>query len=171
MGYQLDLNIPAGTKRCILVSAPHTSNWDFVIGRLAMWAYQLDVKMLIKKELFIFPLGYLMRFLGGIPVDRKNKNAHLTEQIAQLFKENQELCILFTPEGTRSYNPRWKKGFYYAAEKANVPIYLGYLDYEKKVGGIFPNEFIPSGNIEEDIEEIKKNYLHVKGKFPENGIR
>lgn len=171
MGYKLDLNIPKGTKRCVLVSAPHTSNWDFVIGRLAMWAYQLDVKMLIKKDLFFFPLGFFMKFMGGIPVDRKNKNTNLTEQVAELFQQNEELCILFTPEGTRAHNPRWKKGFYYVAERANIPIFLGYLDYDKKIGGIFPEEFIPTGNADADIEIIKRKYINVKGKYPENGVR
>ncbi|MEO9257700.1 MAG: 1-acyl-sn-glycerol-3-phosphate acyltransferase [Crocinitomicaceae bacterium] len=171
MGYKLDLNIPAGTKRCVLVSAPHTSNWDFVIGRLAMWAYQLDVKLIIKKELFFFPMGFFLKALGGIPVDRKNKKSNITGQVAQMFEENEDLCVLFTPEGTRSYNPNWKKGFYYLAEKANVPIYLGYLDYEKKIGGIFPEEFIPTGDANKDILEIKKRYKNVKGKFPENGVR
>lgn len=171
MGYDIDLNIPQGAKRCVLVSAPHTSNWDFVIGRLALWAYDLDAKFVIKKELFFFPMGIWLKAMGGIPVDRKNKNTNVTGQIAKMFEENENMCVLFTPEGTRSYNPHWKKGFYYLAQKANVPIYLGYLDYHSKKGGIFADEFIPTGNVDKDIETIKKRYLNVKGKYPENGVR
>lgn len=171
MGFKLDLNIPAGTKRCVLVSAPHTSNWDFVIGRLAMWAFCIDVKMIIKKELFFFPMGIVFKALGGIPVDRKNKKSNITGQVAKMFEENENLCVLFTPEGTRSYNPKWKRGFYYLAEKANVPIYLGYLDYGNKTGGIFPDEFIPTGDATKDIEDIQKRYVNIKGKYPEQGIR
>ena len=169
MGWKLNYDIPEGVHRCVLVSAPHTSNWDFVIGRLAMWAYGIDVKILIKKELFFFPMGIFLKALGGIPVDRKGGKANITGQIAQKFAEQEKLCVMFTPEGTRSHNPNWKKGFYYLAHKANVPIFLGYVDYEKKIGGI-KMKFIPTGDVEKDLEEIKNFYKDYKGKYPEKGV-
>jgi 1-acyl-sn-glycerol-3-phosphate acyltransferase len=168
-GWKLDYAIPEGVDRCVLVSAPHTSNWDFIIGRLAMWAFDVNVKMLIKKELFFFPFGFFLKALGGIPVDRKNKGNNVTGIIAEEFSKQEKLCVLFTPEGTRSYNPNWKKGFYYLAIKAEVPIFLGYIDYERKIGGI-KQKFIPTGDVDKDLEEIKLFYKDYKGKHPEKGV-
>lgn len=168
-GWKLNYDLPAGVERGVLVSAPHTSNWDFVIGRLAMWAYGIDVKILIKKELFFFPLGFLLKVMGGIPVDRKGGSRNVTGQIADMFAKQEKLCVMFTPEGTRSYNPNWKKGFYYLAEKSQVPIFLGYVDYERKIGGI-AMKFIPTGDVKKDIEEIKTFYKDYKGKYPEKGV-
>jgi len=169
-GWNMNYDIPEEVHRSVLVSAPHTSNWDFVVGRLAMWAYGIDVKILIKKELFFFPMGWFLKALGGIPVNRKGGATNITGQIAKKFKEQEKLCVMFTPEGTRSYNPNWKKGFYYLALKANVPIFLGYIDYERKIGGI-AKKFIPTGDVEKDIAEIQAFYKDYKGKFPEKGIR
>lgn len=169
-GWKMDYNVPPGVERSILVSAPHTSNWDFVWGRLTMWSYGVDVKLVIKKEAFFFPVGLLLKKVGGIPVNRKGGPKNVTENIAKLFKENEKLCVMFTPEGTRSYSPNWKRGFYYIAEKANVPIYLGYLDYEKKTGGIRFEPFYPTGDVDKDIEEIKNYYRQFKGRYPEKGV-
>jgi 1-acyl-sn-glycerol-3-phosphate acyltransferase len=148
---------------------PHTSNWDFIIGRMTFAKYKVNTKILIKKELFFFPLGIILRALGGIPVDR-SKGTNVTDQAVKYFEDSDELFMIFTPEGTRSYNPNWKKGFYHIAEKAKVPIYLGYIDYEKKIGG-FWGEFKPTGDVKKDIEDIKKILGQYKGRFPENGIR
>ena len=106
--------------------------------------------------------------MGGIPVDRK-KNNNLTDYAVKLFNESEELILVFTPEGTRKYNPNWKKGFYYIAQEAKVPIYIAYIDYEKKIGG-FHSKLIPSGDIEKDIKHIKDILKNYKGKVPENGI-
>lgn len=170
MGWKLNYDIPEGVDRCVLVSAPHTSNWDFVIGRLAMWSFGIDVKILIKKELFFFPMGIFLKAVGGIPVDRKGGKTNITGQIAKKFAEQDKLCVLFTPEGTRSYNPNWKKGFYYLAIKADVPIFLGYIDYKHKTGGI-KKKFVPSGDVNKDLEEIKTFYKDYSGKFPDQGVR
>ena len=106
--------------------------------------------------------------MGGIPVDRKVNN-NLTDFAAKLFDENETLYLVFTPEGTRKYNDRWKKGFYYIAQKANVPIYIAYIDYAKKKGG-FDQLFVPTGDVEKDIKDIKNILSQYKGKFPEQGI-
>lgn len=166
--WKIDPHAPEGFKKCVIVVGPHTSNWDFIIGRMAFVLYGIKPKVLIKKELFFFPLGILMRAIGGIPVDR-NKNNNITELAVNLFNENETMFMVFTPEGTRSYNPNWKKGFYYIAQKANVPIYICYMDYERKIGG-FHSPFYPTGNVDEDIAYIKNIMGQYKGKFPEKGV-
>ena len=93
----------------------------------------------------------------------------MTEYAASLFQENEELFLVFTPEGTRKYNPNWKKGFYYIAMRAKVPIYICYMDYERKIGG-FHSLFEPTGNVDEDIAYIKSIMGQYKGRFPEQGI-
>ena len=167
-GWKIDQHSPAGIDKCVIVVGPHTSNWDFIIGRMAFVMYGLRPKILIKKELFFLPLGWLLRAIGGIPVDRK-KNNNITDLAVKLFNENKKLYMVFTPEGTRSYNPNWKKGFYYIAIKAKVPIYICYMDYEKKTGG-FHSIFHPTGNVDADIAYIKSVMGQFKGRFPENGV-
>lgn len=167
--WDIDPVAPKDARGSVLVMAPHTSNWDFIMGRLAFVSYGVDVKLLIKSELFFFPMGWVLRGLGGIPVNRK-KNNNLTDYVAELYAKNPDLMIVFTPEGTRSYNPNWKKGFYYIAKKAGVKIYLCYVDYPTKRGG-FGEPYEPTGDINYDINEIKKYYLNFKGKDAENGIR
>jgi 1-acyl-sn-glycerol-3-phosphate acyltransferase len=170
MGWNINPNVPPHFKKCVLVMAPHTSNWDYFIGIMAFWGvYQIDIKQLVKKELFFPPLSWILKSLGGIPVNR-NGPSKLTVTIAELYKNTDELTIVFTPEGTRSYNPNWKKGFYHIAKKANVPICLGYMDYSTKTGGVLPIEFELSDNIDNDIEKIKKIYSKFKGKYPEKGV-
>jgi 1-acyl-sn-glycerol-3-phosphate acyltransferase len=167
-GWKIDDHAPEGVKKCVIVVGPHTSNWDFVIGRLAFVHFGIKGKYLIKKELFFFPLGLILKAIGGIPVDRK-KNNNMTEYAASLFQENEELFLVFTPEGTRKYNPNWKKGFYYIAMRSKVPIYICYMDYERKIGG-FHSLFEPTGNVDEDIAYIKSIMGQYKGRFPEQGI-
>ncbi len=170
LGWHIDYDIPEGVKRSVLLSAPHTSNWDFFYGRLAMWSYGVDVKILVKKESFVFPIGWLLKKIGCMPVNRKGGPKNVTSSLAEEFKHQEELCVLFTPEGTRKHVKDLKKGFYYLAQKADVPIYLGYIDYERKTGGIRKEPFYPSGDTEKDMEEIKQFYRQFKGKYPEQGI-
>ncbi len=168
-GWTIDEHTPVGIKKCVICVGPHTSNWDFVIGKLAFLSYGVPVKILIKKEAFVFPFGWLLKAMGGIPVDRKRKNVNLTDAAVEHFNNNETLYMLFTPEGTRSYNPNWKKGFYYIAQKAQVPIYIGYIDYANKRGG-FHSLFEPTGDVDADIRYIKNVLKEFKGRFPENGI-
>jgi hypothetical protein len=136
---------------------PHTSNWDFILGRLAFYQYGVKGRYLMKKELFIGPLGWFLKAIGGIPVDRKKKN-NLTDTAVKYFEENETMYMVFSPEGTRSYNPDWKKGFYYVAEKAKVPIYVAYIDFASKTGG-FHSLVWPSGDADADIQKIKDIYM------------
>lgn len=167
-GWNIQPQGPEGVKKAVIVMGPHTSNWDFIIGRISFLQYGINMRALIKSELFFFPLGWLLRKLGGIPVNRKSKN-NLTEQAVSYFEDNDEMFMIFTPEGTRKYNPNWKKGFYYIAQKANVPIYIGFIDYSNKTGG-FDSIFHPTGDVDADIIEIKRRLSKYKGKVPENGI-
>ncbi len=168
-GWKIDKYTPEGVKKCVVVVGPHTSNWDFIIGKLAFMSFGVKGTFLIKKELFFFPFGFFLRRMGGIPVDRKGRS-NLTEQAVRHFEENETMYMMFTPEGTRSYNPNWKRGFYFIAQKANVPIYLGYIDYANKIGG-FHGLFETTGDVNKDIETIKGILKQYKGRFPENGIR
>ncbi len=106
--------------------------------------------------------------MGGVPVNR-SENTKLTDEIAKSFENRKEMVMMVTPEGTRGYSPDWKKGFYFIAQKANVPIVLGFLDYSKKEAGFGP-VFYPTGDVDRDIEEIKNFYRSKKGRFPEKGV-
>lgn len=151
-----------------MVAAPHTSNWDLLYARAAFYIMGVPLRYTIKKELFFFPLGNLLRALGGIPIDRKN-NRNMVQKMVELYNNYDQLCILITPEGTRSYSPEWKKGFYHVANEAKVPIVLGYLDYAKKHAGV-SQIFTPTGDYEKDLEEIKAFYRTVTPKYPEKGV-
>lgn len=168
-GWNIDPNSPEGVKKAIVAVGPHTSNMDFVIGKMAFNSYGVKAKFLIKKELFFPPLGWVLKGLGGIPVSR-DKNNNFTDQAKSYFDNNESMFMVFTPEGTRGYNSNWKKGFYYIAIKAKVPIYLAYIDYANKRGG-FLELFEPTGDINKDLKYIKSRLSEFKGKYPENGIK
>lgn len=168
-GWNIDKTPPDGATKCVVVVGPHTSNWDFVIGKLTFSYYGVNAKFLIKKEMFVPGFGWFLKRMGGIPVDRKGKN-NMTKQAVEYFQKYDNMFLVFTPEGTRGYNPNWKKGFYYIAQEANVPIYMAYIDYKNKTGG-FDKLFEPTGDVDADIKYIKKTLSKYTGKFPENGIR
>jgi 1-acyl-sn-glycerol-3-phosphate acyltransferase len=165
IGWKIEGRIPTDIKKCVVVAAPHTSNYDYPITLSVFYTLNMKVRFLGKKQLFSFPLGILMRATGGIPVDRSKKN-NLVEYMAHLFNENESLYLLIPPEGTRSAVKEWKTGFYRVAEMTNVPIVLGYLDYAKKVAG-FGTLFYPTGNLEKDMQEIKAFYQKITPKYPE----
>ncbi len=152
--------------KCILCVAPHTSNWDFVMGKLCYTAVGRDSSFLIKNTWFFFPFDIFFKWIGGVPVDR-SKRSNLTDKMAELFASKDKFQLAITPEGTRKRNPNWKKGFYQIAVKANVPIMLLYLDYGKKEAGI-TGLFYPTGNEDADIKEIKRFYKDVQACIPEN---
>ncbi len=164
-GWRIVKGMPADIKKCVVVMAPHTSMWDFVIGRLAWFVLGLKVKFFIKKEMFFFPLGHLVKWLGGIPVDR-SKSGRLVDNVAAYIGRSDSFYLVITPEGTRSLNPNWKRGFYFIALKANVPIALGYLDYQKKQGGI-ENIFRPCGDYDKDFKMVKEFYQGKDARHPE----
>lgn len=153
-----------------MIAAPHTSNWDFIYARAAFYLMDAPIRFTIKKEFTEFPLvGPLLMSMGALPVDR-SKNTKLVDAMIKIIKETPgDMCVMVTPEGTRKYQPRWRKGFYHVAVGAGVPIVLGYLDYAKKEAGIGPT-FYPTGDIDADIEKIMAFYRTKQGKFPEQGV-
>ncbi len=163
-GWTVECSAPFPDKAVVCI-APHTSNWDFVYGMLFKWALRLKISFLMKKEWFAFPLGRLMRSLGGIPVDR-SKHALLTDVIAREFAQHKRFALAITPEGTRSLNRRWKRGFYFIAQKAQVPIVLGYIDYVRKQIG-YTRIFVPTGDVDADMAAIKDFYKTIGAKYPE----
>lgn len=164
-GWKVASSIPTGIKKYVLIVAPHTSNMDYFIGLFGFASLGLKARILIKKEVFVFPFGYLLQKTGCIPVDR-NKRNNLIQYSASLFEQQEELVLAITPEGTRSYNPHWKKGFYHIAILANVPIVLGYLDYAKKEGGL-GGILYPTGDFKKDFAIIEDFYRDKNAKYPE----
>ncbi len=154
--------------KCVIVVAPHTSNWDFIIGKLAYSSLGRTANFLIKKEWFVFPFNLFFKRIGGIPVER-DKNTALTTVLAAEFAKHDKLQLAITPEGTRKPVQEWKKGFYFIAVKAKVPLLLIALDYSKKEASIL-DIFYPTNNYREDIVKIKAYYKDIKGKHPENFI-
>jgi 1-acyl-sn-glycerol-3-phosphate acyltransferase len=168
-GWKLANRFPPDLTKCVMIAAPHTSNWDIIYARAAFYLMDVDVRFTIKKESMGFPFGPLLKAMGALPVDR-SKNNSLVDIMVKILKNSENMVILVTPEGTRKYQPRWRKGFYYTALGANVPIALGYLDYGKKEAGIGPI-FYPTGDAEGDIEKIKDFYRTITPKYPEQGVR
>ncbi|MEG1572166.1 MAG: 1-acyl-sn-glycerol-3-phosphate acyltransferase [Bacteroidales bacterium] len=150
----------------VLIVAPHTSNWDFIIGRLAFYKIGIPMKVLIKKELFIFPLNFILKAFGGVPVNRQQA-LNTVNFSTNLLQNADSLALVLTPEGTRKATKNWKKGFYYIAQKAEVPLYIAYIDYKKKKCAI-DSEFVISGDIDMDMIKIKTFYQGITAKFPAN---
>ena len=163
IGWKSVLNEEIPSK-CVLCVAPHTSNWDFVIGIIFYKSIGGTIRFLIKNDWFFFPMNLIFKSLGGIPVDRKKKS-FVSEQMVTLFHSNENFQLAITPEGTRKKSARWKTGFYYIALTAGVPITLAYIDYSQKEVGVIKN-FYPTGNEKQDIDEIKQYYSHIQAKHP-----
>ena len=163
-GFSFEGSFPEGVRKSIVICAPHTSIEDFVIGRCFFWMEGRDAKFLIKKEFFKFGLGWFLRKIGGIPVDRSRGN-NMVVKTAAIFKQYDELNIVITPEGTRKRVEKWKRGFYYIAEMAQVPVVLGFIDYKTKRCGYGPS-FIPSGDFDKDWPILENFYRGMQGKTP-----
>lgn len=164
-GWKTAEAIPPSVKKCVVIAAPHTSNWDFVYSLGAAHIMGVRLRYLAKKELFSFPLGWVMRATGGIPVIR-SRNTKLVDTIIQLFRTNDVLTLMIPAEGTRKRVEKWKSGFYHVALGAGVPVYLAYLDYEKKIAG-FGKEVVMSGDRERDAAVIRDFYKDKVARYPE----
>lgn len=166
LGWKVVGNIPEEARKCVITVAPHTSIADFLLGRMAFCSINRNAKFLIKKEFFDYPLlkSFLFK-LGGLPVDR-SRNNNVVNQVVAMFDKYDELNIIIAPEGTRKLVKNWKKGFYYIALKANVPIILGFLDFKKKELGFGPI-LNPTGNFEEDWKIMESFYRGIAAKHPE----
>ncbi len=149
---------PPADKKYIVISVPHTSMMDFILGWLHFRSVGIKTIIFIKKELFFFPLGILLKALGAKPVNRGRGALGLIEQVIYHFEKNDEFIVCITPEGTRNLVKKWKRGFYFIAEKANVPVYLGKLDYKRKIATVGQTKFMPSGDVEKDFDFIRNYY-------------
>ncbi len=163
-GWRLEGAVP-DLKKCVIIGAPHTSNWDFFFGMLYKLNYGLNIQFLMKDELFSFPFKRFFKLVGGIPVNRTRKN-NLVDTLYEKFTQKENFYLALTPEGTREKVKVWKRGFYYIAKKANVPIVLGYMDYGRKVVGV-GTVFYPGLDIEEDMRSIQSFYSTIEAKFPD----
>lgn len=166
-GWSVDISVPDYPK-CIICVAPHTSNWDFVLGELAIRSVGRTAGFLMKSSWFFFPLGCMFRALGGVPVERGRRKGHisLVDSMVQKFNTLPSLTLAITPEGTRKRVSVWHTGFLHIAYEANVPIALGAIDYPAKHIQV-TDTFIPTGDIKNDIEAIKAFYHPFRGKYPD----
>lgn len=160
-----DMPIP---RKCIACVAPHTSNWDLIIGKLFGGANGIEFRFLIKNTWFFFPMNLVFGMMGGIPVNRDVKTG-LVGATAKLFKETDDLIVVVTPEGTRKPNANWKKGFYFIAKEAEIPILLIGLDFKKKLVEC-TMQMTPGDDVEKDMQAIKEHFSQYTGKKPENFI-
>lgn len=163
-GWQLMGRRPAA-RRYVLIAAPHTSNWDLAYLLACAWSLEVRVAWMGKHQLFRGPMGTIMRSLGGVPVRRDRRN-DLVQQMADLINQSDSIALTVPAEGTRDYVAHWKSGFYQIALRAEVPIVLGYLDYSRRLGGFGP-EIIPTGDIGQDMDEIRAFYGDKRGRHPE----
>lgn len=160
---------PKEAFKCVMIAAPHTSNWDFVYAISAMDQLGLHPRFTIKKEFNVPILGNMISHLGALWIDRsQTKKRGMTEYMASLFtKDDKPLTVVVTPEGTRSAVKEWKTGFYYVALEAGVPICCAFMDYQKMQTGVGMC-FMPTGEIMDDMKRIMEYYKSIQGKFPEN---
>ena len=162
-GWKYTITIPE-PKKSIICVAPHTSNWDFILGKLLYWAEGRKSSFLMKKSWFFFPAGSILRAMGGVPVDRTRKSS-VTQQVVNMFNSHETFHIAITPEGTRKLVKRWKMGFYQIALQAGIPIQLAYIDYAKKEIGM-KKIIHPTGDEKADLQEIYQYFAGVTARFP-----
>jgi len=162
-GWRIEGALPAGVRKCVLIAAPHTSNWDLPYTLMTAFVLRLNVYWIGKASLFRPPFGPLMRWLGGIAVQRDQANNLVAASVAALKAADGPVQLIVPPEGTRGKATRWKTGFYYIAVGAEVPILLAFMDYADKRAGLGP-VFQPSGDVERDMAAIQAFYAPLRGK-------
>lgn len=165
-GWSVTITLPDYPK-CLICVAPHTSNWDFVLGELAYTSVGRKAGFLMKETWFFWPLGCFFRAIGGIAVPRRKPgSASLTSFVTEKFLTSERCVIAITPEGTRKRTPKWHTGFLHIAMQANVPIALGVIDYPTK-RIMIERTFTPTGDVEADLRAIKDFYAPYTGKYPD----
>ena len=166
-GWKVNSEIPS-QKKYVLICGPHTSNWDFPLLLLVMLHYRIGIQVLGKKSLFPFGFGWLMRWLGLIPVDR-GKSTNLSSQVVAAFDASDQMVLVIAPEGTRGKVAKFKTGFYHIAVGAKVPVVLGFCNYAKKEAGFGP-VIEPTGDIDSQLPEIQEYFRGIPGKNPQLGM-
>jgi 1-acyl-sn-glycerol-3-phosphate acyltransferase len=163
LGWKVDGVLPPNGSKSVLIAAPHTSNWDFPYTLMTAFVLGLNIRWMGKSSLFTFPFGGIMRWLGGISVDR-SQSTNLVANAAQSLRDSADpMQLVVPPEGTRSKARYWKTGFYYIAITAGVPIVMAYMDYPRKRAGLGP-ALMPTGDIDQDMIIIKAFYAQHQGK-------
>jgi 1-acyl-sn-glycerol-3-phosphate acyltransferase len=168
-GWKFENTLPDDLRSFIILGVPHTSNHDIIPALVASSILNRNTRFVIKDDWLKFPFDLILKPAGALGINReklKEGKAATTDFMASLFTKYQDLVLMIAPEGTRSPTDRWKTGFYYIAEKAGVPIVLGYADYEKKIAGTGP--IIYPRNFQEDMKKIMDFYKDIKGKRPAN---
>ena len=153
----------------VLIIAPHTSNWDFFVGLGALFALGIKLAFFGKDSIFTWPIGPVMRWLGGIPVDRSVSQDRVAESVAE-FRSRDKLVLGVAPEGTRKRVEEWKTGFYHVARGAGVPIVPVGFDYARKAI-VIGEPFNPTGDVDGDIRKLRGFFANVTAKRPENYVR
>ncbi len=162
-GWALEGPVPPAV-RCVVIAAPHTSNWDFVHMLALAWAHGLRPRWMGKASLFVFPFGPVMRRLGGMPIDRSRRGQLVAQCVARL-EADPGLMLVVPAEGTRALGTHWRSGFYHIARMARVPVVLGYLDYPRRRGGLDAG-FVPTGDVSADMDRIRAFYADKVGRHP-----
>ena len=171
-GWKVDETIPPEAQYCVMIAAPHTSNWDGYFMRLAFFVLDIPLRFTIKDTWTKFPMGLFIRPLGGLGINRSGSAQErgaksYVDQMKDFFRKHKRIAVVVTPEGSRSRNDKWKTGFYYTAIGAGVPIAFGYLDYEKKVAGVGNVLIHPTGNKEQDLKIMMNFYKDIAPLYPE----
>lgn len=155
-GWQVDFSAIEGIDKCVLIGAPHTSNWDLPYALMLGFSQDLPIYWMGKVQIFKFPFRHLMMWLGGIPIDR-SKSVNVVSQAAAQLQQADQLYLVIAPEGTRSQVDEWKSGFYHIAHQAGVPVMATYIDWRTRRAGIY-TAYYTSGDADKDIAEIKALY-------------
>jgi len=163
MRWRIDGEIP-NLRKLVVIVAPHTSNWDFVVGLAAKIALGLRVTFLGKDTLFRFPLGFFMRRWGGIPVDRATSN-NVVSAIVSEFEKRDRMVLALAPEGTRRRVARWRTGFYHIAHAAHVPIVPVALNFAERAIQIGA-PFHTTGHVDADVAQLRARFSEVRGRHP-----
>jgi len=161
-GWKAEGEIPKNLDKCVMIAAPHTSNWDLPFMLFIAFKLRAKIYWMGKEQIFKPPFKRLMMWMGGVPVDRSKAN-NMVQASIDAINENEQLFLIVPPEGTRSKVTYWKTGFYHIAHGAGVPILMGFLDYQNKRGGI-KGTFTTSGDIDADMAKIKAIYAEISGK-------
>ena len=164
-GWKTSFEVLKDIDKCVIIAAPHTSNWDFPYTILTFWKYEIEFGFFIKDSYTKSFMGGVLRSMGAIGVDR-SKGGNLVDYASDLLNTKEKLVLIVPAEGTRSYVEKWKTGFYHIAKKAEVPIALGFLDFKTKEIGI-GLLLVPSNNIDADFNQIQDFYKKITGKHPE----
>lgn len=167
-GWRIEGALPGNARKCVLIAAPHTTNWDLPWTLMAAFALDLNIRWMGKASIFRWPFSGLMRWLGGLPVERSQAGNQVSAAAEALRAAEAPVQLVVAPEGTRSQVARWKTGFYYIAQGAGVPILMAYIDYPDRRAGLGPL-FQPSGDLERDMAEIRAFYAPFRGRHPRQG--